>query len=104
MKNSTLLVAGGIALVAILLFSKKASATPTLVPTAYPGAGTTAGNVGAIAGAGATLATAFKNLFTGPTTAPLTSGASASNPNDILALPTTPIPSDDLQSLAALDY
>lgn len=103
MKSSTLLIVGAVGL-AVLLFTRKASATPALVPSMYPGTGGSAGNnVGAIATGVGSLVAGFRGLFSGPTTAPLTSGASPSNPNDILALPTPPMPADQLQSLEVLD-
>lgn len=78
----TLLIVGGVGLVAILFLSKSATTT-TVAGTAVP-VGSTAATVGAAAGAGTSLVNALSNLFNGPTTAPLTSGASPSNPNNIV--------------------
>lgn len=84
MSSSTKLLAiGGAGVVILLLLSKSGAVSiPGITPAPV---NTTAANVTAATTGIASLANAFKNLFSGPTTAPLTSGASPSNPNDTTA-------------------
>lgn len=78
----TILIVGGLGVLALLLFEKTSSGVITTGTTTLP-VNSTAGQVVAGASVFSSVAGSIKNLFSGPTTAPLTSGASPSNPNDV---------------------
>lgn len=78
----TVLIVGGLGILALLLFEKTSSGVITTGTTTLP-VNSTAGQVVAGVGAFSSIAASVENLFSGPTTAPLTSGASPSNPNDV---------------------